>query len=106
MWLHVRTLRFDPLRSETDRPAEDAQASQSPGRPRGHDGSEGTEMVDIRDPAHASGASVLWTGTLPRRAVPAPGTDRTSSIPPRAARRSAIPCSPVPYDVRTGSNPW
>ena len=35
-------------------------------------------------------------GTRPVISVPSPGTLRTSSVPPRASIRSAIPCSPVP----------
>ena len=36
------------------------------------------------------------TGKAPATTVPAPGEDRTVSVPPRAASRSAIPCRPVP----------
>ena len=43
------------------------------------------------------------TGRLPARVVPPPGVDRTSIEPSSAASRSAIPCSPVPYDDAEGS---
>ena len=40
-------------------------------------------------------ASAL-TGTRPITLVPVPGDDWTSSVPPIASNRSAIPWSPVP----------
>ena len=44
-------------------------------------------------------------GTRPSTVVPAPGAARTSSAPPIASRRSAIPCRPVPCVARATSNP-
>ena len=38
----------------------------------------------------------VTTGTTPVTVVPAPGADRTSREPSSAAKRSAMPCSPVP----------
>ena len=41
-------------------------------------------------------ASSTRQGSRPETVVPAPGADRTSSEPPWACSRSAMPCRPVP----------
>lgn len=45
------------------------------------------------------------TGIRPATVVPAPCSLRTSSVPPMASSRSAMPCRPVPYAVAAGSKP-
>src|SRR5712691_6326055 len=60
------------------------------------------ESSDTLKLTHGSG---LAAGTLPRIFVPALGALWTSSVPPSASSRSAIPRSPVPYPVAAGSNP-
>ena len=44
----------------------------------------------------ATFASAARAGKDPVIAVPRPGIEATASVPPSAASRSAIPCSPVP----------
>ena len=51
--------------------------------------------------AAANEPAASSTGTRPKIVVPSPGADRISSAPPIASRRSAIPCSPVPFDPRS-----
>ena len=44
-------------------------------------------------------------GTRHSIVVPSPGADVTRSVPPIASKRSAMPCSPVPYVIATVSKP-
>src|SRR5437016_6290342 len=46
------------------------------------------------------------TGSRPDTVVPRPGCDRTSRLPPSAARRSAMFWRPAPVGVRSGSKPF
>ena len=54
-----------------------------------------------RSPHHASACA----GTRPSTVVPRPGVERTSSMPPRAAMRSDIFCSPEPEPALRTSKP-
>src|SRR3954452_4976080 len=56
-------------------------------------------------PSALTFAPAVCAGKDPVIAVPLPGVETTTSAPPSAASRSAIPCSPVPYKVAAAPNP-
>src|SRR5205807_117170 len=52
-----------------------------------------------------AGMCPCGTGSVPATVVPSPVEERTSRVPPRAPRRSAIPCRPEPVPTLPGSKP-
>ena len=58
-----------------------------------------------RSPRSASSGTAALTGTRPRTIVPVPGEDSIVASPPNTARRSCMPCRPVPFPSVAISKP-
>ena len=91
----------DPHRGERDRFGEVSRLERLvPDDPESEHPDERDDADDPdrpREPAPRSlGHGVHSTGRRPATAVPSPGAEVTTSSPPRAASRSAMPCRPVP----------